>query len=201
MAESQWVGHEMECPHCNQLFIVPDEIQADGNAAQTSVPDAPEPEPAHSASARSINTTGASKKSPETLIGKAKQHQILICEDDLNMVEIISNALKVEGYAVTNTYNGAEALELITAKPHFYDLLLVDHVMPILNGLGLVRVLRRLKFAGKILVHSGYVDSQIRREYENLAVDGIMIKPYYLKALLDSVETVLRNAQVKSELR
>jgi DNA-binding response OmpR family regulator len=122
---------------------------------------------------------------------EAKQHQIVICDDDLLIVNVVALSLELAGYAVTKAYDGAEALALMTSKPHFYDLIVVDHVMPNLDGLGLVNGLRRLNFAGKILVLSGHLDGQIQREYKKLAVDRIMAKPYDMKALLDSVSVLL----------
>ena len=122
---------------------------------------------------------------------EAKQHQIVICDDDLLIVNVVTLSLELAGYAVAKTYDGAEALALATSKPQFYDLIIVDHAMPNLDGLGLVNGLRRLNFAGKILVLSGHLDGQIQREYKKLAVDRIMAKPYDMKALLDSVTFLL----------
>lgn len=122
---------------------------------------------------------------------EAQQHQIVICDDDLLIVNVVSLSLELAGYAVAKANDGVEALDLLTRKPGFYELIIVDHVMPNLDGLGLVKELRHLKFPGKILVLSGHLDDRIQKEYKKLGVDKIMAKPYEMKVLLDSVAALL----------
>lgn len=124
-----------------------------------------------------------------------RRHQIIVCDNNEEMVKVVSEFLEEEDYAVSKAYDGTEALALISSKPQFYDLILIDHVMPHLGGLGLVKELRQLNFPGKIIVLSGHLDKLVYREYKNLAVDGIMMKPYYMNALLEYISTLLEAPQ------
>ena len=115
----------------------------------------------------------------------------MICDDDSLIVNVVSLSLELAGYAVSKTSDGAEALALIKPNPRFFELIIVDHVMPNLDGLGLVKALRRLKYPGKIIVLSGHLDGRIQTAYKKLKVNEIMAKPYAMKALLDSVAGLL----------
>ena len=122
---------------------------------------------------------------------ESKQPQIVICDDDLLIVNVVSLSLELAGYNVAKAGDGLEALDIVTRKPGVYDLIIVDHAMPNLDGLGLVKELRHLKYPGKILVLSGHLDDRIQSAYTKLSVDEIMAKPYEMKALLDSVSRLL----------
>jgi len=122
---------------------------------------------------------------------KSKKHNILICDDDLLIVNVVSLSMELAGYGVSKAYDGSEALAIIKPKPAFHEVAIIDHMMPNLDGLGLVRELRKCKFPGKIIVLSGHLDDQIQEDYKRLSVDKIMAKPYKMPDLLDTVASLL----------
>src|SRR5689334_17599223 len=61
------------------------------------------------------------------------QRPILICEDDDEIRELLLDAIEGEGFAVTATRSGSEALAILAEKPGRY-LLLLDLMMPGING-------------------------------------------------------------------
>ena len=124
---------------------------------------------------------------------KSKKRNILICDDDLLIVNVVSLSLELAGYTVSRASDGAEALAIIKPKPKFHDIAIIDHVMPNLDGLGLVKELRKCNFAGKIIVLSGYLDDRIQEEYKQLSVEKIMAKPYKMSDLLNNVAELLSN--------
>lgn len=66
--------------------------------------------------------------------------QVLIVEDEPDNREMLAELLAHYGYAVTTATNGREALALLRTKPH-PDVLLLDLIMPVMNGWELVAVL------------------------------------------------------------
>lgn len=66
--------------------------------------------------------------------------RILVVEDEKNLNRIISEAVEDEGYSVDSCYNGLEALEYLACAD--YDVIILDIMMPKMNGLELVRRLR-----------------------------------------------------------
>lgn len=65
--------------------------------------------------------------------------KILIIEDEEKIVRFIELELKYEGYEVERAYNGRDGLEL--ALTQFFDLILLDIMLPALNG---IEILRRI---------------------------------------------------------
>ena len=84
-----------------------------------------------------------------------------------------------EGHLVETVEDGAAALEWIERAPTAFDLLITDHHMPRLNGLELVRALRRVVFAGKIIVFSSELNEMVHERYRRLHVDLILPKPIF----------------------
>ena len=66
--------------------------------------------------------------------------RILVVEDEKHLNRIISEAVEDEGYSVDSCYNGLEALEYLACAD--YDVIILDIMMPKMNGLELVRRLR-----------------------------------------------------------
>ena len=121
----------------------------------------------------------------------SKAHNILICDDDQLIVNVVALSLDLAGYSVSKSMDGVQGLSMIKQQPGHYDLLIVDHIMPNLDGLGFVRELRKWKFTGKIVVLSGHLDDQVQEEYRKLSVEKIMAKPYKMDDLLNNVAGLL----------
>ena len=104
--------------------------------------------------------------------------RILVCDDEEAVREVVSVVLGMVGYLVESAVDGSEALQMIRKQPGRYQLLLTDHKMKDLDGLGLVRELRANGFSGKIVVLSGSLEDEDITAYTKLAVDGIILKPF-----------------------
>ncbi len=114
--------------------------------------------------------------------------KILIVDDEQAMVETLSSYFATRGYE-TMTANSAEAaLELLkTDQP---ALALVDIKLPGINGLELVRILKRDYPGVKVFVATGY-DEEHKQAAEELGVDAFFAKPLALEQLKDAVVRVL----------
>lgn len=66
--------------------------------------------------------------------------KILVVEDEKELVEVLENRLKEKGFLVFTAYNGKEALEKIAANRP--DLILLDLVMPVLDGISVLKELK-----------------------------------------------------------
>ena len=105
--------------------------------------------------------------------------RILYADDVLQLREFMTVMLTREGHLVETVEDGAAALEWIERAPTAFDLLITDHHMPRLNGLELVRALRRVVFAGKIIVFSSELNEMVHERYRRLHVDLILPKPIF----------------------
>jgi two-component system, cell cycle response regulator CpdR len=115
--------------------------------------------------------------------------QILIVEDDEAMREFLCQAISRSGYYVEAVQDGTEALRRVE-ESHF-DLLLTDIRMPGLDGLELVRLVRRrYPNLGVLLVTAYMQDALGATDLDGSGV-GVLSKPFNLSELIDRVETCL----------
>ncbi len=110
--------------------------------------------------------------------------RVLCAEDDEQLASMLRMALERDGHAVERVGDGVQALARITADVHYFDVLLTDHRMPQLSGLGLVSKLRDTAFSGAIIVHSSCLTDGEIAAYHALAVDHVLNKPVDLAELL-----------------
>ena len=112
--------------------------------------------------------------------------KVLVCDDDWGLLPVLSDIFKTAGYSVETASDGIEAIsKAIRSQPAFFDLILIDHVMPGLDGLGLVREIRNCNIPGKIIVLSGNLDARLEADFSRLAVDKILSKPNGITELTD----------------
>jgi CheY-like chemotaxis protein len=121
-----------------------------------------------------------------TVRAMANGPEVMVVEDDEAIRETLAEVLADEGFAVTWAANGAEALRLLrgTRAPR---LILLDLMMPIMNGWELREALRRDPALACIPVVIISADNGLPQKASALAVDGYLAKPFHLEALLSTV--------------
>lgn len=112
---------------------------------------------------------------------------ILIVEDDNDINNLICNTLKAEGYQCERAFDGKEGADKI--EQNRYDLLLLDIMLPEINGYELLDYVRRLGDTPVIIISAmGQVDERIRGL--RMGADDYICKPFQIGELLARVETV-----------
>ena len=114
---------------------------------------------------------------------------VLIVEDDRNIAELLQMYLEKEGYAVTNAGDGGKGLEkLRTIKP---DLVLLDVMMPVMDGWTLCRTIRAESQTPVIMLTAkGETDDKVNGLKSG--ADDYITKPFEMKEVLARIEAVLR---------
>lgn len=113
---------------------------------------------------------------------------VLIVEDDAGIQEILESILVEEGYEVVRAWDGVDALEkLARTMP---QLILLDLMMPRMDGYAFADELRRRGLRGTIPIIVLTADGRVRQKADQLGVDGYLGKPFCLPALLDEVDRV-----------
>ena len=126
------------------------------------------------------------------------QPRLLIVEDELPMRTALTDCLKSEGYRVLTASDGETGLHLaLTEKP---DLVLLDVMMPKLDGYAVCAELRRLERPVPILILTakGQVADRVRGL--DLGADDYLVKPFSLDELLARVRAALRRAQRRTKV-
>jgi CheY-like chemotaxis protein len=114
--------------------------------------------------------------------------EVLVVEDDTDLRESLSQALRDHGFAVTQAGNGQQALDLLHSgvRP---GVILLDLMMPVLSGWQLREALRQDPALARIpqLVLSAFVDEAEQVVLE-LPPDDCIRKPFQLPILIDAIE-------------
>ena len=114
--------------------------------------------------------------------------EVLVVEDDTDLRESLSQALRDHGFGVTSAANGQEALDLLRAgaRP---SVILLDLMMPELNGWQLRAALRRDPGLAQIpqVVISAYLD-ETEQAVLALPPDDCLRKPFHIRILIDALE-------------
>lgn len=109
--------------------------------------------------------------------------RVMHVDDMKQLCEIVSQSLSRDGHVVESFADGASALERMKENPNAFDLFISDHHMPKMNGLEVVRELRRINFHGKIFIYSSEIDEDVNAVYLTLKVDMVLPKPIVLPEL------------------
>ena len=115
---------------------------------------------------------------------------ILVCDDDKQIVEAIDIYLTGEGFKVIKTYDGYEALEYLETQSA--DLLILDVMMPKLNGFQVARQVRADRCSTPILMLTARSDIEDRIQGLNAGADYYLTKPFDSRELLACVNALLR---------
>jgi two-component system, OmpR family, response regulator len=116
--------------------------------------------------------------------------KILIIEDDKETRDYVSAGLKEAGYTIDSAMDGYEGLHL--AKEARYDLLIVDRMLPGLDGLTLVKTLRSTGCTVPVLFLTTMCGIDDRVEGLNAGADDYLVKPFAFSELSARVNALLR---------
>ena len=110
---------------------------------------------------------------------------VLVVDDDPGVLEVLDLALSAEGYRVVLARNGREALDQ-AAESH-PNLMLVDLMMPVMDGWQFVRACRERHFAEQTPVIILSAARNVEQAARELGVQAVIAKPFNLDHLLDLV--------------
>jgi len=115
---------------------------------------------------------------------------ILIADDDRAIRESLERALSLEGYEVTAVADGSSALDELRRQP--FDLVVLDLMMPNVDGITVCRVLRSEKNESPILMLTARTQTSDRVEGLDAGADDYLPKPFALEELLARIRALLR---------
>ncbi|MBE9601838.1 response regulator transcription factor [Pedobacter sp. MC2016-24] len=116
--------------------------------------------------------------------------KIGLAEDDLKIASLIKTGLEEQGYTVTIVPNGTQALQ--TFRETEFDLLILDIMMPGLNGIEICKAIRSSQQEVPILMLTalGTIDDKVIGL--NAGADDYLVKPFHFRELLARIEALLR---------
>ena len=125
--------------------------------------------------------------------------KILIAEDDRELRQLFSHVLTRNGYAVKGVSNGKEALDAMDND--YFDLVITDIMMPVLDGYELVRQLRDTGNTTPVLMITAKDAFDDMSQGFVSGTDDYMVKPVNVNEMLLRVKALLRRAQMINDRR
>ncbi len=122
-----------------------------------------------------------------------KKNSILLVEDEENLQEALKLNLELEGYEVTGAYDGAEAL--LAVQNEYFDLLILDVMLPELDGISVCENLRLQGNEIPILILSAKNSSADRVLGLKKGADDYLTKPFNLEELLLRVNKLIHKSK------
>jgi CheY-like chemotaxis protein len=121
--------------------------------------------------------TGSVPPSPQCNPPEAvREHRVLIAEDIEQIAQFLEKVVTTRGHQAVRVADGEQAWALLSADFSRFDVVLTDYHMPRLNGLDLTRKLKASPFAGRIVVHTSRLTSDIERAFRDGGADQVLIK-------------------------
>jgi DNA-binding response OmpR family regulator len=124
--------------------------------------------------------------------------KVLVVEDDKKLGRFLAKALAEDGYAVDACRGGREALALVARNT--YALIVLDWMLPDLDGIGVCREIRRAGNAVPILMVSARADVVERVTALDAGVDDYLTKPFHLDELLARARAAIRRGRVEERI-
>ena len=124
--------------------------------------------------------------------------KILVCDDDKDIVEAIDIYLTQEGYEVLKAYDGDEAIKVL--KRNEVDLLIMDVMMPDLDGFSACREIRKHSNV-PILMLSARGEEYDKLHGFELGIDDYVVKPFSPKELMMRVAAILKRSSIQTDTR
>ena len=125
--------------------------------------------------------------------------KILIAEDDTELRNLFSKVLMQNGYAVKGVSNGREAFEAMDGE--FFDLIISDIMMPVMDGYEFVRLMRELGITTPVMMITAKDEFDDMREGFNSGTDDYMVKPINVNEMVLRVSALLRRSKMINERR
>jgi len=121
---------------------------------------------------------------------------ILVVDDEKDICTVLSNSLSQEGYRVLTAHNGKMALQL--TKKEKPDLILLDIKMPIMDGIEVLKKIKRIKRKPVVIMLTAYGTLETARKAMKLGAYDYITKPFDLFFLKSLVKEALGEAGKKA---
>ena len=124
--------------------------------------------------------------------------RVLLIEDDSATAKMLEATLKSEGFVVDITDLGEDGLEI--GKLYEYDMILLDLVLPDMNGYDVLKRLRSANVKTPILILSGLSEIEDKVKGLGFGADDYLTKPFAFDELLARIRALLRRPQMGSNV-
>ena len=130
--------------------------------------------------------------------GKLSPFTVLIVDDNRDFVEFLNLLLSHDGFAVRRSFDGAQGIE--GGRDQDVDLVILDVMMPKLDGLTVCRELKQIRPSLPVILLTAKDDISTRAEAMTLGVSEFLAKPVNIEDFLTRVRTQCQISQWDKEM-
>ncbi len=124
--------------------------------------------------------------------------RVLIVDDEANVRQVASMALERAGYTVELAEDGEQAIAALKRNPTGYDVILLDYVMPRLDGAQTLREIHAINPAAQVVLMSGFSEVEARERIGKSQLAAFIQKPFDITILRRAVEQCLDRGKTSS---
>jgi len=117
---------------------------------------------------------------------KSKQECILLVDDDISLLDTLSNGLSLSGYQCKAAMSASVALELLNKE--LFDIMIIDIVLPDMSGFELTTKAKKIKPDMAIIIMTGYIDEFSYEDAIESGASDFIKKPFSVKELIARIE-------------
>lgn len=121
-------------------------------------------------------------------------YQILVVDDEAKIRMMIRKYAEFEGFSVTEAEDGMQAVSICRQDPRRFDLIVMDVMMPELDGFSAVREIRKVSQT-PVLMLSARGEEYDRIHGFELGVDDYVVKPFSPKELMMRIQAIIKRAR------
>lgn len=118
--------------------------------------------------------------------------KILLLEDDVNLYQHIKLALENDHYIVDGCHDGESGMILILDHTHLYDIVIIDRMLPIIDGLTIVKAMRQKNIMTPVIIITALGEIENRIEGLDGGADDYLVKPFHMNELLARIRALTR---------
>ena len=123
--------------------------------------------------------------------------KILVAEDDKNIRYLYEQTLREEGFQVVSAVNGTQALDLFQSQ--VFDLAIIDVMMPEMDGLTLIKIVRESGIEIPMIIISALGEPFNVKQGFVAGSDDYMVKPIDIEELLLRIRALLKRSKIAAE--
>jgi CheY-like chemotaxis protein len=116
---------------------------------------------------------------------------VLVVEDELAMVRLLTRAFMRKGYRVLAALDGAEAIDLYQQHHDQIDVVLMDLGLPKITGSEVIRIMKEQNPGVKIIITTGYLEPELKSELFGAEVKAYVQKPYAVDEVIEKLESAV----------
>src|SRR5512143_3577250 len=132
-------------------------------------------------------------------LGAAMPEKILVVDDEPDIVTVLSKILEMAGHSVSKAYSGSEAVQM--AKEEEPSLMLLDYMMPDINGLDVLRAVKEFSPDIYVVMVTGRGSEEVAATVMKAGASDYVIKPFVKDQILSVVRDTLKVRQAEITAR